>query len=113
MNDIARGPGGIDEAMRSAASGKRVLWIAADDWEADALDPVAGLAEHDRMLQPLAAALAARRVAGATLWFADDDAALRAACKPPPRSLRESFRKMTGRDAPRVPLAETLARVSR
>jgi len=112
LNDIVRGVGGIDEAMRSAASGKRVLWIAADDWETDALDPVARLAGHDPMLQPLAAALAARRIAGATLWFADDDATLRAACTPPPRSLRESLRRMTGRDAPRMPLAETLARVS-
>ena len=113
MNEVVRGTSGAGEAMRNAAAGKRVLWIVADDWEADALDPVGGLEGHDRMLQPLGAALASRRIAGATLWFADDDATLRAACTPPPRSLRESLRRMTGRDAPRVPLAETLARVPR
>jgi hypothetical protein len=90
-----------------------VLWTVAHFGDASAVHPVGGPAGHDRLLQPLGAALASRRMAGATLWFADDDATLRVACTPPPRSLRESLRRMTGRDAPRVPLAETLARAPR
>jgi hypothetical protein len=112
INGIARSAGGADEALRSIASGKRVLWILADDWEADALDPVAGLAAHDRMLLPLAEAIAARRLDTAALWFDADDETLRAVCTAPRRSLGESLRRLTGRAGSSAPLAETLARVS-
>jgi len=113
LNGIARGASDAGAVMHAIAAGKRVLWAVADDWEAEATDAVVRLAAHDRSLQPLADALADRRIPGATLWFDDEEAALRVTVSAPRRSLRDSFRRATGRQAPRVPLAATLARMAR